>query len=517
MLKPTAWTAAVLFGASIAAPAWAQAPGQRLSAGPAYTSTDGKAGPPFPRVDVVVRLTGANGTPAALRAKDLRLFSSDAQVASGSSLRTFAETGYGVKTILALDLSGSMSGAPLAAVRSTMARFVNRARTQDLVEVLTIADDTRIEVPFGADKATLAERLKNVSSRGTLTRLNDGMLFAIGQLEGAPPALRQLTVISDGHDEGSKHSIDEVIQQAVADRVQIDSIGLSRSHPEFLRMLERISQETGGRYVHASSPQELDGLIDQGIRALQATPVVAFKTEKLAADGLTHKVELRWQPGNLAASVDVHAPLIANPWLIWVWVLVACFVAGAALLIIARRRRRLEAAPPIRPVPAQPQPVPAQENAHPPATWPGMTNAPEIKPTPPPRTYTPTVVLEEAPPPPPKVRAKTRVAEFFDARPDGTGATLEATAGPVAGKRFPVSGEMRIGATAGNDLVIAGDPTLSGFHARVKLADSVLTIEDARSTNGTHVNGARLGEGRKLLKAGDEIRLGRSIFKVRNE
>jgi pSer/pThr/pTyr-binding forkhead associated (FHA) protein len=61
-----------------------------------------------------------------------------------------------------------------------------------------------------------------------------------------------------------------------------------------------------------------------------------------------------------------------------------------------------------------------------------------------------------------------------------------------------------------------GDPTLSGFHARVRLADSVLTIEDAHSTNGTHVNGVRLGQERKLLKPNDEIRLGRSVFRVRN-
>ena len=517
MLKPTPWIAAVLVGAGCAASSWAQTSSQRLSAGPAYTSNDGKAGPQFPRIDVVVRLAGADGAPVALKSKDLRLFSSGAQVAGGSSLRTFAETGYGVKAILALDLSGSMSGAPLAAVRSTMARFVNQARDQDRVEVLTIADDTRVEVPFGADKTTLAERLKNVSSRGTLTRLYDGMLFATEQLEGAPPALRQLTVISDGHDEGSKHSIDEVIQQAIADKVQIDSIGLSRSHPEFLKTLEHISQATGGRYAHANSPQELDALIDQGIRALQATPVVAFKTENLAADGLTRKVELRWQPGNLAASVDVHAPLITNPWLIWVWVLAACFVAGTALLLVARRRRRLESAQPAPPVPAPPQPVQAPQHAQPPASWPGMTVLPEIKPTPPPRAYTPTVVLEEEPPPAPKARAKTRVAAFFDAGPDVPGAVLEATAGPLEGKRFPVTGELLIGAVAGNDLVIAGDPTLSGFHARVKLADSVLTIEDTHSTNGTHVNGVRLGQGRKLLKPGDEIRVGQSIFRVRSK
>jgi pSer/pThr/pTyr-binding forkhead associated (FHA) protein len=48
----------------------------------------------------------------------------------------------------------------------------------------------------------------------------------------------------------------------------------------------------------------------------------------------------------------------------------------------------------------------------------------------------------------------------------------------------------------------------------VRLADQVLTVEDVRSTNGTFVNGVRLGLDRKLLKPGDEIRVGRSVFRV---
>jgi pSer/pThr/pTyr-binding forkhead associated (FHA) protein len=65
-------------------------------------------------------------------------------------------------------------------------------------------------------------------------------------------------------------------------------------------------------------------------------------------------------------------------------------------------------------------------------------------------------------------------------------------------------------------LTIPDDPTLSGFHARILLADSVPTIEDLQSTNGTFVNGVRLEQGRKLLKPYDEIQMGQSTFRVRS-
>ena len=238
MVKPSFWIAVTLIstawcGGGAAGRAWAQeSQGQRtLSAGPAYTSRDGQNGPQFPRIEIVVRLGEVPGAPGSLQPGDLSLSSGGTALGNGLSLRSFGDAGYGVKAILALDLSGSMTGAPLQAVRSTIARFVNQARAQDQVEVMSFANDTRIEVPYGADKDTLATRLRQVKSRGTETHLYDALLDALAQLDGAPPACRQLTAISDGHDEGSKHTIDDVIAQALRKR--------SRSTPSGCRARTR--------------------------------------------------------------------------------------------------------------------------------------------------------------------------------------------------------------------------------------------------------------------------------------
>jgi Mg-chelatase subunit ChlD len=170
MIKQALWIAITLAGTGLMGSGWdgtarAQALGgiSTLSAGPAYTSKDGLNGPQFPRIDVVMHLTGGQGAPRRFQAGDLKLFEGDTELGSGESVRSFAEAGYGVKTILALDASGSMNGAPLAAIHSSIAKFVNQARPQDQVEVLTIADDTRVEVPFGTDQAVLASRLKQVA------------------------------------------------------------------------------------------------------------------------------------------------------------------------------------------------------------------------------------------------------------------------------------------------------------------------------------------------------------------
>ncbi len=492
---------------------------QTLRAGPAYTSKDGSDGPAFPRVEVVVRLKDAHGAAVAVKPGDLKIYLNGTEIGQADAIRSFGAAGYGVREVLALDLSGSMKGKPLEAVRQSIAQFVNDARVQDRVQVISFANDTRIEVPFGADKQTLADRLKAVVSRGTETHLYDAMLDALAQLTSGPPTCRQLTVISDGHDEGSQHSIDDVIARAKRDKIAIDAIGLTRSHPEYLQFMQQMAEATGGNYALANSPDELSSLIDQGIQAMRAIPVAGFKTEKLPADGHTHSVEVRWEPGHLAAGVEVATPKIPNPWRVWGWVLGSCFAVGLILLLIAlrpkKKKRPVHAA--LRAVPAAKPNVPqpgvetineqvGEQSAARPGGAPERIETERIA-----RPDEPSRVNQEPQTP---ARSKTRVVALFN--PGTAGVALEVTAGPLKGERLPVIPEMHIGAAEGNDLSIGVDPTLSGIHAVVRLAEGVLTIEDLRSTNGTFVNGIRIEAGRKLLKPGDEIRMGRSIFTVRS-
>jgi pSer/pThr/pTyr-binding forkhead associated (FHA) protein len=56
--------------------------------------------------------------------------------------------------------------------------------------------------------------------------------------------------------------------------------------------------------------------------------------------------------------------------------------------------------------------------------------------------------------------------------------------------------------------------TVSRHHARLTVVSGTATIEDLESTNGTHVNGARITEPTRL-GLGDELSLGSERLKVR--
>jgi pSer/pThr/pTyr-binding forkhead associated (FHA) protein len=75
--------------------------------------------------------------------------------------------------------------------------------------------------------------------------------------------------------------------------------------------------------------------------------------------------------------------------------------------------------------------------------------------------------------------------------------------------------ETEIGKASHNRIVLS-DPTVSGTHAIVLARDGGYNIVDLGSSNGTFVNGRRLGNESQVLQHGDKIQLGQALLTFRN-
>ncbi len=68
-----------------------------------------------------------------------------------------------------------------------------------------------------------------------------------------------------------------------------------------------------------------------------------------------------------------------------------------------------------------------------------------------------------------------------------------------------------------NDIVLAGDMTVSKGHAKISVNNGVFTVTDVGSTGGVAVNGQKVGQLNSMnIEPGDEISIGRSIFRFVN-
>jgi pSer/pThr/pTyr-binding forkhead associated (FHA) protein len=60
--------------------------------------------------------------------------------------------------------------------------------------------------------------------------------------------------------------------------------------------------------------------------------------------------------------------------------------------------------------------------------------------------------------------------------------------------------------------IVIGEPTVSRHHARLRSRDGRWVLQDLGSTNGTYLNGRRVG--RCELRPGDLVLLGEAAFRV---
>lgn len=90
---------------------------------------------------------------------------------------------------------------------------------------------------------------------------------------------------------------------------------------------------------------------------------------------------------------------------------------------------------------------------------------------------------------------------------------LKFISGKYQGGEFPLDegAEYHIGRSSESDMVLVED-MVSRNHARIRVVDDVVKLHDLGSTNGSFVNGERVGD--VDLKEGDRILFGTSIIKL---
>lgn len=81
------------------------------------------------------------------------------------------------------------------------------------------------------------------------------------------------------------------------------------------------------------------------------------------------------------------------------------------------------------------------------------------------------------------------------------------------GSAYPIGGELTLGRSPSNAIGLPDDTFASGLHARVFRRDGGVWVEDLGSTNGTHLNGARIS-GIEPVVQGDRLQVGSTIFEA---
>lgn len=120
-----------------------------------------------------------------------------------------------------------------------------------------------------------------------------------------------------------------------------------------------------------------------------------------------------------------------------------------------------------------------------------------------------------APPRRPTMVGGANIPSVPASSPGSQGAVLVVVGGPLKGQRYVVDKpNYRVGRNPSNDLCAAADDSVSSNHASLRYENGGLFLYDQGSLNGTYLNEQRVSGTPAMVRQGDRIRMGESVFEV---
>jgi VWFA-related protein len=206
-------------------------------------------------------------------------------------IETFDATDSPLSAVLVLDVSGSMLFKIEEARRSAHA-FVDALKPEDEVGLLTFSSTTVGWVPFTRQREPLHSAIDATRTEGE-TALYDATGQALKRLK---PSKRRKAVIlfTDGEDNRSRLSVDQVIGMARASEVSIYSVAQGLDERTTLRaFLDQLADQTGGRSYFIGSIEKLPATFSQILRELKSQYFLTYTPRPGLRPRTWHRIEVK--------------------------------------------------------------------------------------------------------------------------------------------------------------------------------------------------------------------------------
>jgi VWFA-related protein len=331
--------------AALAAPA---APAQAQDIEPltvTVTQVDTSA---FPTVKVYLSVTDSAGEPAPVDLDRIQLYE------NGERMELSDVSGIGdsapLTTMLVVDISGSMAyGQKLESAKAAAIAYVNQMRPTDEAGLISFDTEIAYVQPTTTDKAALKTAINGLV-KGSDTAMYDAVYEAIDLLQNLT-GRKAVIVLTDGMDNRSTHTPDELVERIGPAGLSISTIGLgdpSKKTADFAGIdepaLKDLAAQAGGTYGFANDPESLTKLYEQYGRALQSEYVVTYTSPAALRDGLNRSLsvnlsesipavpgESSFNPGGLVPEVAASP---ASNWMLFLGLLILLVLMLAAPMAI---------------------------------------------------------------------------------------------------------------------------------------------------------------------------------------
>ncbi len=208
---------------------------------------------------------------------------------------------------LLVDTSGSM-GDKLETSRKAVAQFLKTMNVSDEAFLVEFSDRAELILGFTNNTEEVESKLTSLDSQG-LTALLDAVYMGVRQMKKAKNPRKALLIISDGGDNNSRYTAQQIKDLVREADVQIYAMGVFEPFPYMgisaaevsgPRLLSQISEQTGGRAFAATNDSNLPSIATKIGIELRNQYVLAYSPANQERDGKYRKIDVKLkQPDGL--------------------------------------------------------------------------------------------------------------------------------------------------------------------------------------------------------------------------
>jgi VWFA-related protein len=211
-------------------------------------------------------------------------------------LKIFRREDVPVSMGIIIDNSGSMRGKRASVAAASM-DLVKASNPQDEMFIVNFNDDAYLDQPFTSDNKKLEEALDKIDSKGG-TAMRDAISMSIDYLKDKGKKDKKvLLVVTDGNDNTSNISLEQLVRKSRQTEVLIYAIGLlneeePREATKAKRALKALADASGGMVYFPKDPLEVDKITPQVAHEIRNQYILAYLPTNANMDGTFRKINV---------------------------------------------------------------------------------------------------------------------------------------------------------------------------------------------------------------------------------
>jgi Ca-activated chloride channel family protein len=197
---------------------------------------------------------------------------------------------------LVIDNSGSMRDKRQKVAAAAVA-LVKDSNKEDEAFVVNFNDDAYLDCPFTSDVEKMDQALSKIDSRGG-TAMRDAIRMSIDHMkEKAKRDKKVILVVTDGNDNASSYSLENLVKAAQQSEIIIYSIGLlneeeRREAKQAKRALDLLTEATGGKAYFPKELADVERIAHQVAHDIRNQYTITYTPANQAWDGSFRQIKV---------------------------------------------------------------------------------------------------------------------------------------------------------------------------------------------------------------------------------